>query len=196
MSEELEMREKVIKGLEVVLNDIVDGYITEPNMACNTINDALALLKEPTQPTVPELKDLQVLRDVKSGKILKSGCKDYVIYNGDWYRQNRWDWPEKAQESRLLTAEEVAAMPFGHGWLEDWCVLENDDGSETDGIDVQRVGWADGTMAFKDSYSNLNKLLLLSYNQPRGFRIWIGENPPTDEQREATPWLSAENRDR
>lgn len=97
-NEELKMREKVIKGLEVVLNDIVDGYITEPNMACNTINDALALLKEPTQPTVPELKDLQVLRDVKSGKILKSGCKDYVIYNGDWYRQNRWDWPEKAQE--------------------------------------------------------------------------------------------------
>lgn len=44
--------EKVIKGLERVSNDIVDGYITEPDMACNTINDAISLLKaqEPVEP--------------------------------------------------------------------------------------------------------------------------------------------------
>ena len=37
--------EKVIKELGRVSNDIVDGYITEPDMACNTINDAIDLLK-------------------------------------------------------------------------------------------------------------------------------------------------------
>ena len=49
-------REKVIKGLGRVSNDIVDGYITEPDMACNTINDAIDLLKkqEPKPPVVKE----------------------------------------------------------------------------------------------------------------------------------------------
>lgn len=39
-------REKVIKGLEVVRNAIVDGYIHEPDRAVNAITDAIALLKE------------------------------------------------------------------------------------------------------------------------------------------------------
>ena len=38
--------EKVIKGLEVVRNAIVDGYIHEPNRAVNAITDALSMLKE------------------------------------------------------------------------------------------------------------------------------------------------------
>ena len=39
-------KEKVIKGLEVVGNAIVDGYIHEPGWAVITITDAIALLKE------------------------------------------------------------------------------------------------------------------------------------------------------
>lgn len=42
---EQEKLEKVIKGLGRVSNDIVDGYITEPDTACSTINDAIDLLK-------------------------------------------------------------------------------------------------------------------------------------------------------
>jgi NAD-dependent SIR2 family protein deacetylase len=38
--------EKIIKGLEVVRNAIVDGYIHEPDQAVNAITDAIALLKE------------------------------------------------------------------------------------------------------------------------------------------------------
>ena len=38
-------REKVIKGLEVVRNAIVDGYIHEPDRAVNAITDALDMLK-------------------------------------------------------------------------------------------------------------------------------------------------------
>lgn len=40
-------REKVVKRLGRVVNAIVNGYITEPNMACNTINDAIRLLQKP-----------------------------------------------------------------------------------------------------------------------------------------------------
>ena len=60
--------------------------------------ERIGKLKAQEPPTVTECKDLQILRDIKSGKVLKSGCKEYVIYNGDWYRKRKWDWPEKAQE--------------------------------------------------------------------------------------------------
>lgn len=51
---ENEIRKRAIEGLEKVLNDIVDGYITNPNAACNSIADATALLKkqEPVEPTL------------------------------------------------------------------------------------------------------------------------------------------------
>lgn len=101
--------EKVIKGLEKLIDNagcvaIYDAdckscpYISVNGCIDQIYKDALELLKTQEKPTVKECKDLQVLRDIKSGKVLKSGCKEYVIYNGDWYRKNRWDWPEKAQE--------------------------------------------------------------------------------------------------
>ena len=37
---------KVMEELSNIRNDIVDGYITEPERAVNTLTDALALLKE------------------------------------------------------------------------------------------------------------------------------------------------------
>lgn len=40
------------------------------------------------EPTEQERKDLDVLRRVKSGKVLKHVCYDYAIYNGDWYRKH------------------------------------------------------------------------------------------------------------
>ena len=53
-------REKVIKGLGRVSNDIVDGYITEPDMACNTINYAIDLLKAQKEATIePKRIDLE-----------------------------------------------------------------------------------------------------------------------------------------
>ncbi len=47
------------------------------------------------------------LCDVKSGKVLKSGCKEYVIYNGDWYRSHKWDAPqEPVKRARWITYPE------------------------------------------------------------------------------------------
>lgn len=50
-------REKVIKGLEVVRNAIVDGYIHEPDRSVNAITDAITLLKE-QEAVEPEQVDV------------------------------------------------------------------------------------------------------------------------------------------
>lgn len=54
-------RENVIKGLEKLANDIVDGYIVEPNDAVHCANDAITLLKanEAKCLTKEELSGLQ-----------------------------------------------------------------------------------------------------------------------------------------
>lgn len=88
---------------------------------------------------------------------------------------------------RFLTAAELEAMPFGHGWMDDWTICEADDGSEEDDFSLLRVGWADGTFAFKDSYSDLDRMIK-RYNRRGGCRIWVGDVPPTDEQRKAVSW--------
>lgn len=88
--------EKVISGLEAIVND--DWMWKKADYYAGICKDAIALLKAQEPPTVRECKDLQVLRDIKSGKVLKSGCKDYVIYNGDWYRTHKWDAPQEPIE--------------------------------------------------------------------------------------------------
>lgn len=63
--------------------------------SARTIDEAIELLKEQEPMTVNERRDLEILRRVKSGKILKHGCADYVIYNGEWYRKNPWNHPQE-----------------------------------------------------------------------------------------------------
>ena len=101
---ENEKREKVIKGLECCAayeykcNDCPyqdDGGAEDDCYSDELCADALALLKAQEPMTVNERRDLEILRRVKSGKILKHGCTDYVIYNGEWYRKNPWNHPQK-----------------------------------------------------------------------------------------------------
>jgi len=89
--------------------------------------------------------------------------------------------------NKPLTKAELKALDFGHGWLENWSVLEADDGSEQDYIHVQRVGWADGMFAMSDSYATLENILK-NYNRRGGVRVWLGGIPPTEEQRKAATW--------
>lgn len=78
-----------------------------------------------------ESKDLELLSRVKSGKVLKSVCKDYVIYNGDWYRKNRWDWPEKAQEPVEPSIGGDADGMHGNWWYTcGWCHEQIDRGDK------------------------------------------------------------------
>lgn len=48
-------RSKVMNGLADISNNIVDGYITEPEIAVNTIAEAMEILKE--QPEIVRCKD-------------------------------------------------------------------------------------------------------------------------------------------
>lgn len=64
-----------------------------------------------------ERKDLEILRRVKRGESQWIVSRDYVIYNGEWYREKRrdwkyrWDWPNDiVPKARLMTLEEYKAM--------------------------------------------------------------------------------------
>ena len=80
---------------------------------------------------------------------------------------------------RLLTATEFAAIEAGTGWLENMY----DDGA----IELERIAWAGGNTVTEAGNSTVSRLLEL-YGRPYGVRVWIGMAPPTDEQREVTPW--------
>ena len=116
-------REKVIKGLECCLpmttrkgladckqcpydrKITLEGGVTE---CCHDLMaDAIALLKEQKPMTEQEHKDLEILRKVRSGAILKSLSHDCVIYNGNWYRKHPWNQP---RETRVLSLEEYRAI--------------------------------------------------------------------------------------
>ena len=64
-------------------------------------------LREQEPMTEQEHKDLEILRKVRSGAILKSVSHDCVIYNGNWYRKNPWNQP---RETRVLSLEEYRAI--------------------------------------------------------------------------------------
>lgn len=92
------------------------------------------------------------------------------------------------QEPRLLSAEELAGMPFGHGWEESRTMLEDDEGNSTiECKEVHRVAWADGLFAYKDSYTDIERILK-NYNRRGCGRIWLGEDPPSKAQRDEAPW--------
>lgn len=84
----------------------------------------------------------------------------------------------KAQEPRVMTLEEVEAMPYGH-------VLIETDKSEA-------LRWLDALLFCKNANFSFDfitlegraRLLGTEYN--REWRCWTAR--PTDEQREAAPW--------
>lgn len=67
-------RETVIKGLEVVRNAIVDGYIHEPDRSVNAITDAITLLKEqePVEPAMDE--------DTPGHWVVLENCSNAGVY--------------------------------------------------------------------------------------------------------------------
>lgn len=120
-----------------------------------------AMLEELTEE---ERRDLENLRRVKRGESLKIVCRDYVIYNGEWYRTHRWDWPVgEVLKARLLSLEEYkirAEMPLDKQdpvW-EEWRSVDS--------------GW----MMPSHDYNGYGT----------SWRCWTSR--PTDEQRAAEAW--------
>ena len=92
----------------------------------------------------------------------------------------------KAQEPRLLTAGEFAGTEAGHGWIEEW--VHGEEGAP-DYFELLPFAWAGGNTVCADGTSTVD-VLLDFYNQRYGLRVWMGDQPPTEAQREATPWTT------
>lgn len=85
-------------------------------------------------------------------------------------------------EARLLTAEEALTW-YGHGWEEVW--FEEDE--ET--LDCRMLFecvFIDGRILCVDG--DIGEINPGTYNRPYHSRLWAGDMPPTDGQREAAKW--------
>ena len=101
-------RNTVIADLEYCLEGLCEycshkGSDAPGGCKDELIHAAMVALK---QITDQDLKDLDMLRRVKDGKLAKTLCRDYVIYNGEWYRNHKWDWPDNEPlEPRIIDGE-------------------------------------------------------------------------------------------
>ena len=95
------------------------GYCNvAPKNFCGIVNDLeedgkpeWCPLKAQESISEQDRKDLDILHRVMEGKLAKSLCRDYVIYNGEWYRNHKWDWPEKKPlEPHIVDGEPVCGM--------------------------------------------------------------------------------------
>lgn len=106
----------VIQGLEDAKEIIVhESKINELNResknlfasAASFIDDALTYIKEQQSLSEQDKADLDLIHRVRSGQVKKSVCREYSIYNGDWYRDHPWNVPKEQEEPHLLTLEEL-----------------------------------------------------------------------------------------
>jgi len=115
--------------------------------------------------------------------------KNYDGIQGDGCLRDIVDWIDdalvllKEQEPRVLTLEEVEDLPYGHVLI------------ETDKSDSLR--WLDALLFCKNTNYSFDfitlegraRLLGTEYN--REWRCWSAK--PTDEQREAVPWMECQS---
>ena len=66
--------------------------------------------------TRQELDDLDTMRKIRSGEIRKKGCYDYVIYNGDFYRENPWNVPKEKPTGRWLRVPDAPGDEDNPAW--------------------------------------------------------------------------------
>ena len=86
------------------------------------------------------------------------------------------------QPARLLTLEEAQTLT-GAGWEEIW-FRETDEEQEAKLLFT--CVFINGYLRHWDGDSA--EIIPAEYNQPYHSRLWMGDIPPTDEQREAEPW--------
>ena len=96
--------------------------------------------------------DLDVIRRIRRGSIKKSVCRDYAIYNGDWYRDHPWNVP-KEHEPHILAPDEFGEC--GVGWLEHWCSIEDDSGEQHSEVFFERCAWCGKTLTTNEFLVNL-----------------------------------------
>lgn len=181
-------REKVIKGLECCsfawniqeppncrncpYTDEDFGTCQIPNTTL--IDDALELLKKDQI----ELAELQATLDLANGKLINMG---YEIYNCDDGRDALKNTIKAIQEPRVLTIDEFDQALDTVIWY------DSRDSENLSTSYVLLTGYS-----LKHSFAEFKLIggtevtgTLYRYN--KDWRLWSSR--PTDEQREATPWV-------
>ena len=175
-----------LQGIHAVALDKKQLYINNMSMKeLNTlIDDAVAVITLLEAPLPDQDKaDLDVIHRIRSGSLRKMVCREYAIYNGDWYRDHPWNVP-KEHEPHVLAPDEFGEC--GTGWEEAWVSCDEKE-PETY---LERCAWAGKNMAFEESgFSTIDQEMQLDrYNKVGGFRIWVGDYPPSEEMRKAVKW--------
>ena len=91
-------------------------------------------------------------------------------------------WMNAKPVPRLLTAEE-ACSTWGHGYEEIW--FHADEGMPECKL-LFEIVFINGEFVCADG--DHGTIDPDTYNTPYNSRVWLGDAPPTDEQREKTPW--------
>ena len=160
--------------------------------ACNLVQDdgelnemytkVIKLLKARTGITTQDLKDLELVRRVRAGKVKVAGCTAYTIINGDYYWRHRGEYPWK-DGVRLLTVADFENNPDAdsQGFLPCW--VECNDKEIAFGIKAGLIedgetldGWTEVTVDEMPGGEHHNP----------NVRYWTGK--PTDKQMRETAW--------
>ena len=95
--------------------------------------------------------------------------------------------PAACGQGPLVLSHEDLLSGHGHGWVESWHIGDDEDPEYKD---LEEGVWIDGN-GMVESGSNFNArsdYWTEHYNKRYGIRVWAGDQPPTEEQREAEPW--------
>lgn len=97
-----------------------------------------------------------------------------------------------SQGTELAPREELL-QGYGHGWEERWYVGDEEEPDPSTSLrmtDLYECVWLDGQMIVKDGggADADSEWWTAHYGKQYGVRVWRGDDPPTDEQREETPW--------
>lgn len=89
-----------------------------------------------------------------------------------------------SEKTRLMPLEEALTMK-GYGWEEVWFEPDIEEG-EPEKKELFEVAFIRGH--YVAAYGDIGEVRPDTYNRPYHSRLWIGEDRPTCEQREAAAW--------
>ena len=92
-------------------------------------------------------------------------------------------------DMRHLVPRELLLHTWGHGWEESHLIGDDEDPER---FELTECVWINGHIMDadgSDAHAN-SDYWAESYGKRYGVRIWTGDEKPTDEQREETPWTN------
>ena len=91
-----------------------------------------------------------------------------------------------------LVPREALLTGYGHGWEERWYIGDDEEPDPSTSLrmtDLFECVWINGAICMEGGNADADSdYWQEKYGKQYGIRVWRGENPPTDEQREGAPW--------